>query len=211
MLIQQTPMNMKAFNSLLSCFIALFIHNYTCKATDSIAYTLSTILPATVNPEAVRPGDAFKISYNWDAQPMANDYTVWVHIRNGNGETVLQDDHTPPFPTRTSTWSGGFNYTRLIRIPSNLQEGEYSITAGLYGDGGRQALVAGTGVIPGPEYSYQIALFTVDADAPIPPLDSDKEPTLDLTGYHITFQDEFDGSLDVSALGPGTKWIAHTP
>lgn len=30
-------------------------------------------------------------------------------------------------------------------------------------------------------------------------------------GYSITFHDEFDKTLDVSALGPGTKWIAHTP
>lgn len=34
---------------------------------------------------------------------------------------------------------------------------------------------------------------------------------LDLSGYEIVFADEFDGPLDVSAWGPGTRWIAHTP
>ena len=33
---------------------------------------------------------------------------------------------------------------------------------------------------------------------------------IDLDQYRITFADEFD-TLDVSAGGPGTRWIAHTP
>jgi hypothetical protein len=33
---------------------------------------------------------------------------------------------------------------------------------------------------------------------------------LDLTQYRMTFHDEFD-DLSVSAWGPGTRWIAHTP
>ena len=34
--------------------------------------------------------------------------------------------------------------------------------------------------------------------------------SLDLSGFVLTFQDDF-MSLDVSAHGPGTRWIAHTP
>lgn len=33
---------------------------------------------------------------------------------------------------------------------------------------------------------------------------------LDLTGYRRTFSEDFE-TLDVSARGPGTRWIAHTP
>jgi beta-glucanase (GH16 family) len=33
----------------------------------------------------------------------------------------------------------------------------------------------------------------------------------DLTGYTLAFDEEFSGPLSVSAYGPGTKWIAHTP
>lgn len=33
---------------------------------------------------------------------------------------------------------------------------------------------------------------------------------LDLSGYRMTFDEEFH-NLDVSAWGPGTRWIAHTP
>lgn len=35
-------------------------------------------------------------------------------------------------------------------------------------------------------------------------------PPIDLSRYELVFADEFD-SLDVSATGPGTRWIAHTP
>jgi beta-glucanase (GH16 family) len=41
------------------------------------------------------------------------------------------------------------------------------------------------------------------------PADS-KAAMLDLSGYHMTFSEEFN-DLDVSAWGPGTRWIAHTP
>src|SRR3984893_7681871 len=33
----------------------------------------------------------------------------------------------------------------------------------------------------------------------------------DLTGYTLAFDEEFNGPLSISAYGPGTKWIAHTP
>lgn len=38
----------------------------------------------------------------------------------------------------------------------------------------------------------------------------DAGPALDLADYSLTFEDNFD-TLDVSPLGPGTRWIAHTP
>lgn len=34
--------------------------------------------------------------------------------------------------------------------------------------------------------------------------------TIDLSGYTLAFNEEFDW-LDVSSRGPGTRWIAHTP
>ncbi len=37
-----------------------------------------------------------------------------------------------------------------------------------------------------------------------------EEQKLDLSQYDITFADEFD-TIDVSAWGPNTRWIAHTP
>ncbi|MBN8943295.1 MAG: glycoside hydrolase family 16 protein [Rhizobiales bacterium] len=39
---------------------------------------------------------------------------------------------------------------------------------------------------------------------------ADSAEPLDLTGYTLTFAEEFD-SLSVSPWGPGSRWIAHTP
>jgi Glycosyl hydrolases family 16 len=65
----------------------------------------------------------------------------------------------------------------------------------------------------GRSYRFRISFNTSGATNPPPStgLDSDKPVTLDLTGYHLTFSDEFDGPLNISNVGPGTKWIAHTP
>jgi hypothetical protein len=35
-------------------------------------------------------------------------------------------------------------------------------------------------------------------------------PPLSLDKYHVTFEDDF-STLSISAQGPGTRWIAHTP
>ncbi|MEA1832105.1 glycoside hydrolase family 16 protein [Methylobacterium durans] len=42
------------------------------------------------------------------------------------------------------------------------------------------------------------------------PAGAEEGAELDLSGYRQTFSEDFDG-LDVSARGPGTRWIAHTP
>jgi beta-glucanase (GH16 family) len=41
-------------------------------------------------------------------------------------------------------------------------------------------------------------------------LNAETGPSIDLSKYELMFSDDFD-QLDVSANGPGTKWIAHTP
>ena len=55
------------------------------------------------------------------------------------------------------------------------------------------------------------ATFTVDKDAPMPPGDTERAPSLNLDGFSLVFDEDFSEPLDVSAWGPGTRWIAHTP
>jgi len=214
---------------MLSIFLGLiFLH---LKATDRMSQTdhnnfsltgqtlkmgtgsVTIIKKAGISASILPPGKGFRITYNWNASPMDKDYDIWVHIKDKEGKTLLIDDHTPPFPTRTSTWTGVFNYTRFIKIPVDFKEGIYTIDAGIYDKktGKRQKLTADPEVKENQSFSYQIGIFTIDSNAPSPPLDSSKPASLDLTGYTITFSDEFYGPLDVSPLGPNTKWIAHTP
>lgn len=200
------------YNLILSFFLFTGI-DYGIYIEKTDAKEVPVIQMANISASVMPSGKKFRITYNWEATPMEIEYDVWVHVRDETGITVFKDDHIPPYPAKTATWSGKINYTRLIKLPSDLKEGNYSINAGLFDKttGQRQELKAGYGVICGEDFSYQIGSFTVDANATSPPLDSSKPVTLDLEGYKITFQDEFDGFLDVSALGPGTKWIAHTP
>ena len=95
-------------------------------------------------------------------------------------------------------------------IPSDLAPGDYKIMTGLWNPqgGARLPLTAGAGVRDAGDHSYQVGVLKVAAAAPIPPLG---KPTLDLTGYRVTFDEDFKTPLSVSPWGPGTRWIAHTP
>jgi hypothetical protein len=181
----------------------------------------TTILMAEPSNPAGRPGSGFEMTYRWNASPMDDDYTVYVHFVDDKGAIVMQDDHMPPVPT--SEWKGNVEYTRTIPLevwkPEDnktihiaLPEGDYKIYAGLYDpEDGRLVLQTGPGVTTLDQDKYQIGTLTIDKEAPIP---SPGKKTLDLSGYELTFNEEFD-ELRVSAWGPignnGSRWIAHTP
>ena len=172
-----------------------------------------TILAGVLEHDSCRPGFGTDLLFRWDAQPMGRDFTVFVHFKGPDGATPFQGDHEPPVPT--SVWEGRVEYERTVVLPTTAAEGEYEVYVGLYSHAGaergwdRQTLETGEGVEVGEDgTSYRIATLTVDPEAPVPELGP---PTLDLDGYRMTFSEEFDGELDVSAWGPGTKWIAHTP
>jgi len=166
-----------------------------------------------------RPEYGFRLKFRWRAAGLEKDYGVFVHFVDRNGETVWTDDHRPPTPT--SQWSGAVEYTRTVVLPKWIPrgqqsfpgpaEGEYAIYAGLHEKGKALALKAGPGVVADQRNRYRIGVLRIDRNAPIPQLGP---RTLDLTGYRLTFQDEFD-ELSVSPWGPcgpgGTRWIAHTP
>jgi hypothetical protein len=96
-------------------------------------------------------------------------------------------------------------------VPPDLPLGEYKIVAGLWNPkgGAKLPVKAGEGVTPAGVNSWQVGLLKVTADAPLPQLGP---PTLNLDGYRLTFDEDFkDSELSVSAWGPDTRWIAHTP
>jgi hypothetical protein len=167
-----------------------------------------TLLACGFSQASCRPAYGVIVTYHWDAQPMDRDYKVFVHIHASNGNMAFQADHD--LPAATSKWSGALSYDETLVVPLDLAPGEYRVVAGLWNPqgGGRPALNAGPGVTEFEPGAYVIGIFTVAADAPLPEL---PKPTLQLGGYHLTFDESFKGKLDVSAWGPGTRWIAHTP
>lgn len=172
---------------------------------------VATVLPCRLSHESARPGFGTYITYRWDAAPMGRDLAVFVHFRGPDGAMVMQNDHAPP--VATSVWSRRVEYEKTIVVPATMPEGEYNIMLGLWDPrhgGKRQELKAGDGVSAGRNdpTAYKIGVLKVDAKAPIPKLAA---PSLNLDGYRLTFDENFDGPLSVSPWGPGTRWIAHTP
>ena len=188
----------------------LWLDDASCTLSSGGAGT-PTVLPCRLLQPSCRPGFGTYLTYRWDAVPMGRDFTVFVHFRGADGRMAFQNDHSPP--VATAVWSDRLEYEKTIVVPTATPEGEYDIMLGIYDPkhgGGRQALKVGDGVAAAENdpTAYKIGVLKVDAKAPVPKLPG---PTLDLKGYHLTFDEDFKGPLSVSAWGPGTRWIAHTP
>ena len=164
-----------------------------------------TVLSAVLTPSACRPGYGVRVTYRWDAEPLGRDCGVFVHCLDAQGHMKFQADHAPS--VATAAWNGRVEYTKLLLTPTDIAEGDYRIVVGLYDAQGRRSLRAGSGVTPLAGEAYQVGVLKVDANAPLPKLAA---PTLNLAGYTLTFNEEFN-DLSVSRAGPGTRWIAHTP
>ena len=201
-----------AKNSVTGGVGAVWLDDLVCVATTA-QWATPTVLPATLSQASCRPGFGFDMKYRWDAQPMGRDFTIFVHILGSKGEMIAQDDHEPP--GGTAVWSGKVEYEHTIVMPVDAPEGKYKVLVGLYDHAAsrrgwdHQVLKPAQGVTGSEgDTTCEIATFTVDAQAPVPKLG---KPTLNLDGYHVTFDEDFKDKLDVSAWGPGTRWIAHTP
>jgi hypothetical protein len=171
-----------------------------------------TILPVVVQPSAVPAGAAVKMCYTFKAvKPTSTAYKVFVHIIDDQRHMILQDDHEPPVGTSTPGWRGTITYERRKVIPTEVKDGKYRIIVGLYNKSGRAKLTAGEGVSLSGENSFEAGILIIDSKSPWPKADTQQAPSLDLSDFQLTFREEFDGPLDVSAWGPDTRWIAHTP
>jgi hypothetical protein len=171
-----------------------------------------TILPLTGLAERLPPAALAKATFHWRANgSLAEDEKVFVHVRDATGKTVFQADHGPGVVTSTAEWRGDITYTRTIGLPEQVADGTYELIAGLYGKHGRLPLLAGDGVTAVGDHAFRIGTLVVDHAAAPPDPDTAGPKTLQLDGYRLVFNEEFDQPLDVSPWGPGTRWIAHTP
>lgn len=89
-----------------------------------------------VVPEDVGTSRAIYLSLYWLAlQPFTTDYAIFVHLRDGNNDTLVNGDHQPYNNlVPTTRWPVGQVVKETIRLdlPPGLPEGEYQIVVGLY-------------------------------------------------------------------------------
>jgi serine/threonine-protein kinase len=84
------------------------------------------------------PGDTIPLVLRWRAlQPIAESYTVFVHLVGPGGALIDQDDHGPrvgDISLPTSSWTPGVIVTdnHAVGIPSNAINGMYQLRTGMY-------------------------------------------------------------------------------
>ncbi len=87
-------------------------------------------------PSSLQAGQSMPITTFWQALlPISEDYTIFLHLQDRQGQTVTQLDFRPfegTYPT--SQWLPGSTIaeTRLWPLPPDLPPGPYTLQAGLY-------------------------------------------------------------------------------
>jgi hypothetical protein len=102
------------------------------------------VTPTVDVPESVALGEPLDIGYSWavadDFEAPADDYQVFLHMRDAEGNILAQDDHYPPIPT--SQWQPGSvqSYRRWFYPETDFEVESIDFVVGLYADDGRAAL-----------------------------------------------------------------------
>lgn len=133
-----------------------------CARAADEAAAVATPTVRVGRPEAA-VGSPLDLTYRFQvaasAPAFTEDYVVFVHFADANGEQMWTDDHPPPRPTRT--WKAGevIEYTRTIFIPKFPYTGPTNIQLGLYSPGSGERLpLAGQDV---GMRAYQVASFNM--------------------------------------------------
>jgi hypothetical protein len=95
-------------------------------ATPSV--TLSRTDAAVGSPVDI----TYKFAVAPGAPPLKEDYIVFVHFIDADGEQMWTDDHEPPTPTRQWKPGQAIEYQRTIFIPKFPYVGTTEIVLGLY-------------------------------------------------------------------------------
>lgn len=95
-------------------------------------------------PDSVPLDEPLHVAYTWapgaEFEPPAEDYQVFVHVLDAQGNIVFQDDHYPSEPT--SQWAPGQSqdYERWLYLPAGLEVDRLDFVVGLYSPDGRALL-----------------------------------------------------------------------
>jgi hypothetical protein len=104
--------------------------------------TMGTTLGDAITLEQVatlptsQPGDVLPVGLHWKAeQAILDNFHVFVHLLDADGNRVAQSDGQPALWTRpTSSWAPGelVEDRHALSLPTELPQGNYTLVAGLY-------------------------------------------------------------------------------
>jgi len=109
----------------------------TPTAQPNVDYLGIGKLISVVAPQgAINPGDALAVTLLWKANATPNkDYTVFVHLRDKDGNVIAQSDSQPVEGTRpTTTWLAGEYITDAHTLTWNRRDyrGPATLLVGIY-------------------------------------------------------------------------------
>ncbi|WP_307717586.1 hypothetical protein [Streptomyces sp. V4I23] len=135
----------------------------------ALAAAGSTMVLQLGNPVlSAQSGQSLTVRMRFEAEPMSEDYAVFVHLVDGSGNIAANGgDHAPPQPT--STWRGTVGYDHTFSLPASIQPGQYSIRVGLFqthSPWDRVELTTGDGVTSDDQLRYTVATLTVTKAQP---------------------------------------------
>jgi hypothetical protein len=94
-------------------------------------------------PETAHPDKTITLSFYWEAlRDVPDNYTLFLHLVDENGEIAAQRDSEPVPHLLTDNWVA--DYPLLAEIPLTLPQttGVYHLYAGLYNESGRLSVDA---------------------------------------------------------------------
>lgn len=87
-------------------------------------------------PQVPLAGEAWEVTLYWKPlAPLAQDYTVFVHLVNEAGETIAYFDKQPlagDYPTRLWQVGESIKDVHRLLLPADLPTGKYHLNIGLY-------------------------------------------------------------------------------
>ena len=90
--------------------------------------TLSTANPAIGSPLDI----TYRFAVAGNAPPFTEDYWVFAHFLDDDGELMWTDDHQPPTPVREWKPGSTMEYTRTMFVPKFPYVGRTRMRLGLY-------------------------------------------------------------------------------
>jgi hypothetical protein len=162
-----------------------------CGRTEDTAAPVATPAVSLARTQAAI-GSPLQMKYRFavaqNAPPFAEDYWVFVHFLDADGELMWTDDHEPPTPT--TQWKPGqsIEYDRTMFIPKFPYTGQTLVEMGLFSRRTNERLPL-SGETTG-QRAYQVAAFDLG-------MQSDNQFVIFKEGWHPT---------EVADDEIGTEW-----
>src|SRR5258708_32898157 len=126
-------MRQRARLSVPAALLALAVAGCSGKQQNEPAVATPTL---TFSKDRLPIDSAVTLTYKFVVAPNASfgeDYWVFVHVLDTEGEQMWTDDHQPPVPTRQ--WKPGqtVEYKRTIFVPNNPYIGHAASRLVMYG------------------------------------------------------------------------------